>query len=366
PFITEYISKIVIFLEELAANVMTLKDTLSLIKSDVFVNYEKNGENLEGSLQRLSEFREILEQLHNPELQDYAFWLESINTSDENYPKGVFNYAPLQINEILYERLYKKVKSVIMTSATIAIRGIFKYFSNRMGLDLLESGYVRELIVESPFDYNKQTKVMISSFLPEPKDKFFLAQSIEIIRNAIDVCKTGTMVLFTSYKDLNNVYDQLSEDLYANDIPLFAQNKGISRSAMLREFKKKGRAVLLGTSSFWEGVDVPGEALQLLILYKLPFMVPSEPIVEAYLEKLQVEGKDSFMHYMLPNALLKYRQGFGRLIRNKTDKGIVLVLDNRISTKKYGKYFIDSIPAQTIATSNDIEVYDYLGRWFGI
>lgn len=365
PFITEFLGRIIIFWEELSTQIMSLKDTLSLVKSDVFVNYEKNMENLEGSLQRLSEFHNIFISLHNPELKDYAFWLGSISLDDDNYPKGVFNYAPLNINQLLYDKLYKNVRSIIFTSATIAIRGVFKYFSNRMGLDLLEAGFVRELVVDSPFDYQKQTRIMVSAFLPEPKDKFFSTQSIELIRNAIELSKTGTMILFTSYKDLNNVYDLLSEEFYARGIPLFAQNKGISRSAMLREFRQKGRGVLLGTSSFWEGVDVPGEALQLLILYKLPFMVPTEPIVEAFLEKLQMEGKDSFMHYMLPNSILKYRQGFGRLIRNKTDKGVVLVLDNRISTKKYGKFFVEAVPAQTLLTSNEIEIYDYLGRWFG-
>jgi len=363
PFISEFLSKIIIFWKELSNHIMLIKESLSLVNSEVFVNHQNNMENLEGILQRLSEYHSSLVILYNPDLKDFAFWLESFKVQDD-YPNGVFNYAPLNINQILHDNLYKKVSSVIFTSATIAIRGVFKYFSNRMGLDLLEDGYVRELVVSSPFDYQKQAKVLVSAFLPEPKDRFYLNQSIEIIRSAIEISKTGTMILFTSYKDLNNVYNELSEELYSKGIPLFAQNKGVSRSAMLREFKRKGKAVLLGTSSFWEGVDVPGDSLQLLILYKLPFMVPSEPIVEAFLEKLQLEGKDSFMHYMLPNSLLKYRQGFGRLIRHKSDKGIVLVLDNRISKKKYGKYFIDSIPAKTTITANDIEIYDYLGRWF--
>jgi len=122
--------------------------------------------------------------------------------------------------------------------------------------------------------------------------------------------------------------------------------------------------VLLGTNSFWEGVDIPGESLSLLILYKLPFMVPTDPIVEAFIEKLDSEGKNSFMHYMVPTALLKYRQGYGRLIRNKTDKGVVLVLDSRIQTKKYGQYFKEILPTKTRAASNPVELYDYIGRWF--
>jgi len=189
-------------------------------------------------------------------------------------------------------------------------------------------------------------------------------QSIEIIRDSIKVSKRGTMILFTSYKDLNYCYEQLNMSFQADDITLLAQGKGISRSAMLQEFKSKKNAVLLGTSSFWEGVDVRGDSLSLLILYKIPFMVPSDPIVEAFLEKLEGEGKNSFMHYMMPNALLRYRQGFGRLIRHKSDRGIVLVLDNRIQKKRYGQYFRETVPAKTFFPSTAIELHDILGSWF--
>ncbi|RLC50682.1 MAG: DNA polymerase III subunit epsilon, partial [Candidatus Cloacimonadota bacterium] len=190
------------------------------------------------------------------------------------------------------------------------------------------------------------------------------SQSLELIRQSVEISKAGTMVLFTAYKNLNEVYDSLYDEFYAKDISLLAQGKGIGRSAMLKEFRKHRSSVLLGTNSFWEGVDVPGESLELLVLHKLPFLVPSEPIVEAYLEKLNAEGKDSFMHYMLPNALLKYRQGFGRLIRNKTDKGVVLVLDNRILTKRYGRFFKDTIPAKTVIPATELEIYDHLAKWF--
>jgi Rad3-related DNA helicase len=156
------------------------------------------------------------------------------------------------------------------------------------------------------------------------------------------------MVLFTSYKDLNAVFDHLSDTLYHRNRPFFAQGKGGSRSSILNEFKQMDNAVLLGTSSFWEGVDVQGKSLSLLILYKLPFMVPSEPIVEAYIDKLERENKDSFMHYMLPTALLRLRQGFGRLIRSKADSGIVLIMDSRVSRKQYGDYFKKVLPAKAL------------------
>ena len=218
--------------------------------------------------------------------------------------------------------------------------------------------------MQSPFDFQKQALVIVAGFLPDPKDRFFSSQSIEIIKNSVETSKAGTMALFTSYRNMNEAYEALSDHFEQKDIPLFTQGKGMSRTAILKEFQKHKNSVLFGTSSFWEGVDIPGESLELLILFKLPFMVPSEPIVEAFLEKLEAEGKNSFMHYMLPNAILKYRQGFGRLIRHKTDRGIVLVLDNRIKTKKYGSYFVETIPAKTVFPQSAIEIEDYLARWF--
>jgi ATP-dependent DNA helicase DinG len=258
--------------------------------------------------------------------------------------------------------LYKKLKAAIFTSATMAIRGKFKYYASRMGLDKLE--YRNDLVVESPFDYKKQAMVLVAGFLPDPKDKYFSDQSLEIIKNSVNITQKGVMTLFTSYRDLNNAHEHLSKEFYSKDILLLTQGKGMGRSAMLQEFRENKKAVLFGTNSFWEGVDIPGEALSLLILYKLPFQVPSEPVIEAYLQKLEAEGKNSFMHFMMPNALLKYRQGFGRLIRNKTDSGIVLVLDSRIRSKSYGQYFKKIIPARTKIYETNIEIYDFLANWF--
>lgn len=364
PFIYNQINKILEFFDLFSKNILKLKDQLSIVSSQVFIEYDIHLDNLDGILKRITEFHSSFLHIYNPNFSDNAFWLESFRISDPKYPNGVINYAPLNINQIMFEKLYKQKSSMVFTSATLAIRGVFKYYSSRMGLDLLDKDYLHELIVSSPFDYDKQSKVVIAGFLPDPKDKFFQLKALDIVKRSIKTAKTGTMILFTSYKDLNFFYEELSDFTKTNEIVLLAQDKGISRSAMLREFKENKNAVLLGTNSFWEGVDVPGDALELLILYKIPFMVPSDPIVEAYLDKLKVEGKDSFMHYMLPNALLKYRQGFGRLIRSKSDRGIVLVLDNRIVTKKYGSYFVDTVPAKSYPTIDPVEVLDYLGRWF--
>ncbi len=205
---------------------------------------------------------------------------------------------------------------------------------------------------------------MVSSFLPEHKDKFFLNQALGCVEQILASTEVGTMMLFTSYRDLNSVYDHIGDTLYHRGRPFFAQGKIGSRSSILQEFKNHKNAVLLGTSSFWEGVDVQGESLSMLILFKLPFLVPSEPIVEAYIDKLERDGKDSFMHYMLPTALLRLRQGFGRLIRSKTDRGIVLIMDSRVSTKRYGNYFKEVLPTHCLELRSELELINEVTSFF--
>ena len=362
PFIFEELGKIIVIWQKLSRHIMRIKDVFGTIEKQLFIDYDKHKDFLDNISMRIDEYYNTLTSLYNPDLKNFAFWMEALKTNDKKYPNGTLVYCPLNVENILNDSLYKNLKSLVCTSATITIREKFKYFSGRMGFDLLED--VQELIVQSPFDFQKQALVIVAGFLPDPKDRFFSSQSIEIIKNSVETSKAGTMALFTSYRNMNEAYEALSDHFEQKDIPLFTQGKGMSRTAILKEFQKHKNSVLFGTSSFWEGVDIPGESLELLILFKLPFMVPSEPIVEAFLEKLEAEGKNSFMHYMLPNAILKYRQGFGRLIRHKTDRGIVLVLDNRIKTKKYGSYFVETIPAKTVFPQSAIEIEDYLARWF--
>jgi predicted DnaQ family exonuclease/DinG family helicase len=364
PFISHYLAEVMKFWDTLGSALLRVSHRLEAINSMLFVDHDIHTDSIQNALKQHNDFFQSFEILYNPDLKDFAFWLSVVQSQDAAYPAGVLEYAPLNVDELLHRDLYEKKKSVVFTSATLAIRGVFKYFRTRMGLNLLEDGFVQELVVDSPFDYHTQTGVVVAGFLPQPNDRFFNAQATDIIKRAIQVSKTGTMTLFTSYKDLNATYEALSDAFYAAGIKLMAQGKGMGRSAMLKEFKKHKDSVLFGTNSFWEGIDVQGESLSLLILYKIPFMVPSEPIVEAFMERLQAEGKDSFMHYMLPNAILKYRQGFGRLIRHKSDRGIVLVLDNRLVTKHYGRYFLDTIPSRTTVASSPMEIYDILGQWF--
>jgi len=341
-----------------------LMNVMGTLNAKTVIGYDVINESLEAFQMRSMEVESKLLALQNPDLNKDTLWLESINTSDRNNPGVSFCYAPIEVSEHLCNMLYKMVPSIVFTTATLALRGSFKYYLSQSGLSLLKDKQCRQVVVDSPFDYRTQTRLAISSFLPEHKDKFFLSQALGCIEQLLLSTNVGTMLLFTSYKDLNTVYDHIGEMLYQKQRPFFAQGKGGSRSAILSEFKKHNNAVLLGTSSFWEGVDIQGESLSLLILYKIPFQVPSEPLVEAYIDKLEREEQDSFMHYMLPNALLKLRQGFGRLIRSKSDRGVVLIMDSRVSKKKYGDYFKQVLPAQSIEYRNELELVSDISAFF--
>ena len=358
------IDEIADFLVSIDKNLTDINMTLSAVDKNIFPNYDDVLLSLEAVIDQNNELIEKIDSIKNPDFSENAVWFSDLRSVDKSYPSGIVNIAPLDVSTILNEYLYDKIDSLIFTSATITIRKSFKYFLGRMGLKNSDKLNLKNMIVDSPFDYDKQARVYVTSFLPAPADKFYDAQSSKIIMETIRRSNTGTLVLFTSYKNLNFVFDKMVDFCYEKDIPLIAQGKGLGRSAMLDRFKEHGKGIMLGTNSFWEGVDVQGNSLSLLILYKLPFQVPSDPIVEAYIEKLEKEGKNSFMHYMLPNALLKYRQGFGRLIRSKSDNGIVLVLDNRIKSKRYGHYFKEMIPAKTEFMSNDLELFDKISDWF--
>jgi predicted DnaQ family exonuclease/DinG family helicase len=362
PEINEELQNVIPIWQNFSKIFNSLLEIFGDIDEKLFVDYQQNADSLNSISQRIANYYNTLHYFYSPDWENNAIWFANFYTKDEKYPAGLINSAPLNIDDILYDKLYNKIKAAVFTSATMAIRGKFKYYANRMGLDKLE--YRNDLVVKSPFDYHKQSVILVAGFLPDPKDKYFGAQSLDIIKNSVKLTQKGVMTLFTSYRDLNNAHENLSQEFYSKDILLLTQGKGMGRSAMLQEFKDNKKAVLFGTNSFWEGIDIPGEALSLLILYKLPFQVPSEPVIEAYLEKLESEGKNSFMHFMMPNALLKYRQGFGRLIRNKTDTGIVLVLDSRIRTKRYGEYFKKIVPANTKIYETNIEIYDFLANWF--
>jgi ATP-dependent DNA helicase DinG len=364
PQFFDKLEVVVVFWKDLLKEIHALSNVFSGISSQQIPNYDMLLERIQGMEQRAVETENDLLALMNPNLEDYALWLEAGQKTDKNLPSSEICYAPIEVDQHLHNLIYKNVPCVVFTSATMALRNSFRFFSKQSGLSLVQDKQVIEEVVESPFDYASQSRLMIAGFLPEPNEKYFLPQALDLIELVLENTPVGTLTLFTSYKDLDAAYSKLNDKLYQNNRPLFAQGKWSSRSALLDEFKKYNNAVLLGTSSFWEGIDVQGESLSLLILFKLPFQVPTEPIVEAYIEKLEKENKDSFMHYILPNALLRLRQGFGRLIRSKTDSGVVIIIDPRVTTKKYGHYFQEVLPATSIVINDPLQMQNSVLDFF--
>jgi len=292
-----------------------------------------------------------------------------LETSDNDVKSDMIPHssivcAPIEVNEPLFKYFWDRLETTILTSATLAIRSEFKFYKHLTGLEDVDQTRLMEYIASSPFDYPNQMKVLIPDFLPNPKDPFFPPQALSLVEEILSAHKRGTLVLFTSYKDLDAAYSELSSSAMKNELTLLAQGKSGSRTTILNIFRNEENSVLLGTKSFWEGIDVQGKSLEILVLFRLPFLVPTEPLVEAYLDKLTAANKNSFLHYTLPMSLLHFKQGFGRLIRNKTDKGVVVILDSRIFSKNYGRYFINVMPLQPNRVSNPMEITDHITNWF--
>jgi ATP-dependent DNA helicase DinG len=255
--------------------------------------------------------------------------------------------VPLDLAPILKENLFDRVETVVLTSATLAAGGAFGYLEERLGLDLPPSRVKVREIHASPFDFPAQCLFGVPTDLPEPRDDepghdAAVARVLVELAHASD---GGMFVLFTSHGALQRAAEAVRESV-GGRWPLFVQGEG-QRDQLLRRFREAGSGILLGTDSFWEGVDVPGRALRVLILAKLPFKVPSEPLTAARLERLEARGLNGFAHYLVPNAALKLKQGFGRLIRSTSDVGAVVLLDRRVVTKRYGTMILEGLPRAT-------------------
>jgi ATP-dependent DNA helicase DinG len=251
--------------------------------------------------------------------------------------------APIEIAEALNQALFAKFRTVVMTSATLSVDQRFHYFKQRVGLTLAEPARVAELILASPFDFSRQARLLIPTDAPEPGQAGYPEMVVRLVEQGVLAADGRSFVLFTAYSLLRRVYEELAPVLQARGYHCLRQGES-ARHTLLREFIDDPTSILFATDSFWEGVDVPGDALQQVIIARLPFKVPTEPVLEARAEAITRTGGNPFADYTIPQAVLKFKQGFGRLIRHRNDLGVVLILDSRVIRKGYGKRFLRSLP----------------------
>lgn len=285
---------------------------------------------------RTAELRGELGFLMESEQSAYVYWYERRG-------KGIFLAAtPIDVSAILRERLFETFDTVVLTSATLAVGGSFDYMKQRLGVDI-----ARENVLAHEFDYTSQAVLYVPPDLPDVRDPSFTARAADEIEKVLEITRGRAFCLFTSYVQMRDVYERLSNRI---DYPLFLQGKA-PRSTLLDQFRRTPGAVLFATSTFWQGVDVPGEQLSCVIVDRLPFAVPSDPVVAARVRALAEDGRNAFVEYQVPEAVLALKQGFGRLVRSRNDRGVLVILDNRIRRKSYGKIFLESLPDYTISES---------------
>lgn len=313
---------------------------------------------------RLGSAARVIGEVSSPRDDGLVRWIE---VDKGERPRVVFRLAPVHVGESLREPVFERLRSVIMTSATLTVGGSFDYFKHRLGLDVQPQERLISESIGSPFDYARQALVYVPAGIPNPRSgENGFCRAIEPLLCRLAEASGGRMlVLFTSHRMLRAVYHRVKSRLEASGICLLGQGIDGSRSRLLEEFREDGGTVLFGSQSFWEGIDVVGPALSCVVLVKLPFSPPNQPLLEARAERLAREGLDPFLHLLVPEAVLRFKQGFGRLIRSKTDRGVVAVFDRRVlpGESTYGRRFLESLPGPSVASGDEEELIEKLREW---
>ena len=354
------------FLEESGDEYTGLNQALTRLAGEL-EGLQQKPEEVFGFVRRAQEIQAQLSFALESEDRNCVFWIErrgrsgvSRNHAGPEKPKEhlsgrqhVFLQAtPIDVGPILRECLWSKLECSVLTSATLAVGGKFDYMRQRLGME-----HARELVLPSHFDYPSQAVLYVPPDLPDPRTPQFSTEASQRIRRLLEITRGRAFVLFTSYAQMNDIYQRLLGEV---EFPMLRQGDA-PKSALLEEFRLTPNAVLFATSSFWQGVDVQGEQLSCVIIDRLPFAVPSDPVVAARVKAIDAGGGNAFFQYQVPSAVITLKQGFGRLIRSLHDRGLLVLLDNRILKKQYGRVFVDSLPNYKRTT--DIKIVE---QFFGI
>jgi len=346
-------SAVYLELTELVNALQQLSQTLERAKEGILKIDASRGDYpllhqvLENGNEKIKTLIQHVKLLTSTPHEDWTYWLDgqlkNYGQKNETFQVSIYG-SPVDVSQTLSSHFFQDIEHCILTSATLRVDDSFSYFLNRTGLTTLDFDKVVEMTFESPFFYEDQVEYQqYGGATPISNDPRALA---ELIYNAYHKYQKRILVLFTSRKMLTDVFHHMKEMPGGNELPLYPQLSGTSRQALIKGMSQGDSGILLGTNAFWEGVDLPGELLEVLILTKLPFDVPTDPIVKAYSGLVKECGGNSFMDFSVPESVIRFRQGFGRLIRSTTDSGVFISCDNRIVVKRYGQHFSHVIPAR--------------------
>jgi ATP-dependent DNA helicase DinG len=331
------------FLEKYSDDYDSVMQSLARVLAELELLPQKP-EEVFGFSRRTQELQAQLAFILESKDKNTVFWIEyrgEARRTRAGQTHIVLQATPIDVSQILKQTLFENLETAVLTSATLAVagnpdRGNFDYVRQRVGLE-----HAREMVVSSHFDYSKQAILYVPPDMPDPRSAQFGRAAAEKIRRLLDITQGRAFCLFTSYAQMHDIHDRLLGEL---PFPMLLQGSA-PKNALLEEFRLTPNAVLFATSSFWQGVDVQGEQLSCVIIDRLPFAVPNDPVVAARISAINSAGGNAFFEYQVPAAVISLKQGFGRLIRSVRDRGVLALLDNRLLKQRYGKTFIDSLPA---------------------